>query len=115
MAGVVHRAGLGSDGMFLSSAAALERAGSRTWTRSAAPRGTSRIAHAVEFSKTACAPGAGTPLLMRARRLWEAFRAGPTSIALSASPDQGGRGAPAARRTEPRQCSDRSDGRHPAG
>lgn len=86
VAGVVHRAGLGSDGMFLSSLS-LESDKVEPLDAIHGPPWDRRIAHTVEFSKTACALRAGTPLLRRAgppdsRR----FRAGPTSIARGASP-----------------------------
>ena len=57
-AGVVHRADPGSDGMFLSSLS-LESDKVEPLDAIRGPPWDHRIAHAVEFSKTACAPQSG--------------------------------------------------------
>ena len=111
VAGVVHRAGLRSDGMFLSSLP-LESGKVEPLDAILGPPWDRWIAHTVEFSKTACAPGAGTPLLRRTGRLLRRrIRAGPTSIAPAASPGNfclALQGTPSDRAA---QCSAGPDGR----
>ena len=58
VAGVVHRAGLGSDGMFLSSLP-LESGKVEPLDAIPGPPWDRWIAHTVEFSKTACALRSG--------------------------------------------------------
>ncbi len=84
VAGVVHRAGLGSDGMFL----ALPPPGGERQSNLDAIRGPpwDRFGShmLLSFQRPPAPSGAVTPLPRRTERLFEAHRAGPTSIAPAA-------------------------------